>query len=130
MFYAFNKDTKAPCFTVNTPFEDMSNYIVVEDDRDLPICDVTLERDNVGVWVIKEVKLETQDNVETRALRRVNDLKIATDNIGLLTDVVEMSGDEDDKVKLMAWKKFRMDVYSYEPQDESAVYPKMPNREM
>lgn len=131
MYYAFNKDTKECCFSVNAEFEGMEDYIVIESFENFNIVDIKAVKKPNKEWSI-EIQAKSHEWLVNEAKnKRLRLLKTAQDNIALLKDLIEMGLDGEEETKLQKWQVYRKSVYLINPEHTDEIsWPKMPAREV
>ena len=125
IYYGFDSQTKHCSFTSSGPTEPIPGIIVIESEESYDINAVCLGYEGDTPVILPRVP--TSDELAAKAVAQRNDwLNIATQQIGILNDVVEFTTDPTAGYKLTAWREFRAKVYGVDPHSSTIDWPVMP----
>ena len=97
--YAFDADTKRCHFTTSEPFENMGKYIVIESPLHYNICNIIAVRkgtDTASFYAIEETAAAADFILTQLKHTRMKYLKLAQDNLALLTEIAEFAPSDGD----------------------------------
>ena len=125
IYYGFDTQTKHCSFTSSGPTEPIPGIIVIESEESYDINAVCLGYDGSVPVILPRVP-DAAELTAKAIEQRSNWLSIATQQIGILADVVEFGTDPNAGYKLTSWREFRAKVYGIDPTATVIDWPVMP----
>lgn len=128
MYYGFNKETGRCQWSIDMEPVVPENIVMLQSDETLDICKIQLGKDDNGNDIIVDIVYTEKELLEEAKQKHVYEMETAKTQIDTLNDVVEFTPSEEAEAKLLAWRKYRAELYGMDFTSlDTVVWPKSPD---